>query len=409
MPSRRTVLAAGTAAGLAAVAGCLSSGHSFDSFETDPDTWRLSRYDLENTGHNADATVPDDPEKRWRFEPESPVRSIDGLAVGEDVVVAGSERKASDSLVALERETGDVRWKVDDRDADVAAVALGDETVYTTSDGQYVAAYDLETGERRWAIDEERHARTYGAPLLFDGDTLYRGDGNGLTAYDAESGDERWRVSERGAVAIDGDRLFQGGITVTAYESPSAPVRLGTDSELETLWESSGSGNGEPPVVWSDRVLSGVEPRPFDEGERLQAYDADSGDLEWTHEYPDTHVTSPVIVDDRAIFHVGRGDWDDVPDGPNELLAVDAEGKIDWEFETEWGVTVVLAAAGDTLFVGGEPDAPGLAAIDPATGDVRWEREPRGDSVRVAEVTSLAAVDGLLVAGTEHGHVVAYG
>lgn len=31
--------------------------HSFGSLETGPDTWRHSRYNLQSTGYNADATV----------------------------------------------------------------------------------------------------------------------------------------------------------------------------------------------------------------------------------------------------------------------------------------------------------------------------------------------------------------
>ncbi|WP_436346165.1 outer membrane protein assembly factor BamB family protein [Natronorubrum sp. FCH18a] len=409
MYSRRSVLAAGAATGLAAVAGCLSSGHSFGTLETDPDTWRLSGYDLRNTASNADATVPDDPEERWRFEPESPVRSVNGLAVGEDVVVAGSERDANTSLVVLERETGDVLWETEDENADVSEIALGGETVYAASADRYVAAYDLETGERRWDDGEESSSRSHvprRRTLLFDGETLYRGTESALTAYDGESGDERWRLSGYGASAIDGDRLFRGSATITAYESPTSSLGLG-DDELEPVWEASGSGTRQLPVVWDGRVLSGAE-YWFEGSERLQAYDADGGDLEWTHEFPETYVTSPVIVDDRAIFHVGRGGWNDTPDGPGTLLAVDADGEVDWEIETEW-VVPVLAAAGGTLFAGGEPDAPALAAIDPETGETHWERGVRGDTVRLAGATSLAAVDGLLVVGTEHGHVVTYG
>ncbi|OIB55642.1 hypothetical protein [Natrialba sp. SSL1] len=69
-----------------------------------------------------------------------------------------------------------------------------------------------------------------------------------------------------------------------------------------------------------------------------------SGALEWEREHQDTHIVPPVIVSDRAVFHAGRGDWNDTDDS-SKLVAVGSEG----------------------------------------------------------------AVDGLLVVGTEHGQVVAYG
>ncbi|MFU8868746.1 PQQ-binding-like beta-propeller repeat protein [Natronococcus sp.] len=399
MPSRRAVLATGAATGLAAVAGCLSSGHSFGTLETDSDTWRLSRYDPQNTGHNADATVPDDLEERWRVEIDSPGRDVGGLAVGEDLVVAGSGEETSRSLVALERDDGSVRWE--DEDADVAALALGDETVYTTAEGRDVTAYDLETGERSWST-------LYGTWFLFDGGALYRGDDAGVTAYDADSGDERWRISGYGASAIEDGRLLRGNSGLTAYESATESVRF-DDGEPEPRWEASGRGHGTVPVVWDERVLTGAHPHPFDnEGQRLQAHRLEDGELEWEREFSNARVTSPVIVDDRALFHVGRGDRDDASDGTNTLLAVDREGTVDWELETEWE-RLALAAAGETLLVGGDTDDDALVAIDPTSGERRWERDLQGDSVQVAGAAMLAPVDGELFVGTGHSHVVAYG
>ncbi|MDG5758530.1 PQQ-binding-like beta-propeller repeat protein [Natronococcus sp. A-GB1] len=406
MPSRRAVLATGASAGLAAVAGCLSSGHSFGTLETDPDSWRLSRFDLQNTGHNADATVPDDPEERWRVELESPGRDVAGLVVGEDVVVVGSEEEADRSLVALERDDGDVRWE--DEDADVAAIALGDETVYATAEDGDVAAYDLGTGERDWEIAGESGSTSHGVWLRFDGETLYRGDDGRLTAYDTDSGDERWHRSGYGASAIDGDRLLRGNTGLTAYGSPTESVRF-DDGGPEPRWEASERGHGTFPVVWEDRILVGARYWPLDDDSaRLQAHRLDDGELEWELEFPGAYVTSPVIVGERAIFHVGRGGWDDDPDGPSMLMAVDREGTIDWELETEWE-RPTLAAVGEMVLVGGDADDTDLVAIDPTDGERRWERGLQGDSVQVASVSALAPVDGELFVGTGHSHVVAYG
>ncbi|MDG5819635.1 PQQ-binding-like beta-propeller repeat protein [Natronococcus sp. A-GB7] len=405
MLSRRAVLATGASAGLAAVAGCLST-HSFADLETDSDSWRLSRYDPQNTGHNADATVPNEPEERWRVELDSPGRDVDGLVVGEDVVVAGSEAETSRSLVALERDDGGVRWE--DEDADVAALALGDETVYTTADDGHVAAYDRETGERTWETAGASGSTIHGVWLLFDGETLYRGDESRLTAYDAEDGDERWHLSGYGASAIEDGRLLRGNAGLTAYESPTESVRF-DDREPEPRWEASGGGYGTFPVVWEDRVLTGARFWSFDDDfARLQAHRIDDGELEWEREFSDARVTSPVIVDDRAIFHVGRGDRDDAPAEPSTLAAVDREGTIHWELETEWE-RPTLAAAGETLLVGGDADDADLVAIDPTGGERRWERDLQGDSVQVASAAALAPVDGELFVGTGHSHVVAYG
>ncbi|ELY58890.1 pyrrolo-quinoline quinone [Natronococcus amylolyticus DSM 10524] len=400
------MLATGASAGLAAVAGCLSSGHSFSTLETDPDSWRLSRYDLQNTGHNADATVPDEPVERWRVELDSPGRDVGGLAVSEDVVVAGSEAETSQSLVALERDDGSGRWE--DEDADVAAIALGDDTVYTTAEDGDVAAYDIETGERDWETAGESGSTSHGVWLHLDGETLYRGDDGRLTAYDADSGEERWRLSGYGASAIDGDRLLRGNAGLTAYESPTESVRF-DDGEPEPRWEASGEGHGTFPVVWEDRVFVGARYWSLDDDSaRLQAHRLDDGELEWEREFPGAYVTSPVIVGNRAIFHVGRGGWDDNTDEPSVLMAVDREGTIGWELETEWE-RPILAAAGETLLVGGDADDTGLVAIDPTDGERRWERGLQGDSVQVASASALAPVDGELFVGTGHSHVVAYG
>jgi outer membrane protein assembly factor BamB len=189
-----------------------------------------------------------------------------------------------------------------------------------------------------------------------------------LTAYDAEDGDERWRLSGYGASAIDGDRLLRGNAGLTAYEYPTESVRFG-DSEPEPRWEASGGGYGTFPVVWEDRVLVGARYWSLDdESARLQAHRLDDGELEWEHEFSNARVISPVIVDDRAIFHVGRGDRYDASDGTSMLIAVDREGTIDWELETEWE-RPNLAAAGETLLVGGDADDVALVAIDPTGGE----------------------------------------
>ncbi|ADD05639.1 PQQ repeat protein [Natrialba magadii ATCC 43099] len=406
MPSRRSVLGAGATAGFATVAGCLGSNHSFGALETDANSWRQSRYDLHNTAANIDATVPDDPDERWRFEPKSPVRAVNGLVVGEDVVLAGSERAASTSLVALDRDTGERLWAADDEAASVDSLALGDERVYTASTERAVTAYDRETGEQQWVDDGQSSARTVGATVLFDGDIVYRGDYHRLTAYDATSGDELWELSGYGGCAIADGQLFRGSGRLAAYHPADSWFSLGSENPPENQWEVRGNGTGHPPVVWNDLVLSSTRDGPLSDSERLQAYAAADGALEWELEYQDAHIIPPAIVGERAVFHAGRGDWSD-SDEPSKLVAIDSEGAIDWEIETAWEMPT-LVAAGETVFVGGENDAPALAAIDPETGETRWEREVRGEGVRLAGTASLAAVDGLLVVGTEHGQVVAY-
>jgi len=217
-------------------------------------------------GHTFVVSLRPDGTEQWRTR-RLGVRE-ETAALMRDLVVV----PADDGLVALERETGRVRWAVrlghssaEDPDPDDAASTpvVAGRTVFTCLSGGALVAVDSATGALRWRVPLA--GRTDGAPAT-DGDAVLatwdaeQGDSAGIVAFDVATGERRWSAPlTAGAVsgpAIAG-RTGHGAVAVAVDRDIAAKAfDLATGRRV---WQARLGGAGSPEVqplaVGADRVL----------------------------------------------------------------------------------------------------------------------------------------------------------
>jgi len=157
------------------------------------------------------------------------------------------------------------------------------------------------------------------------------------------------------------------------------PVQWNVESGDGILWKAEIIVPGfNSPIVWGKRIfMTGAD----EEGQEVYCFDADSGEMVWTHtvessvELPnvsvDTGYAAPTMATDGervfAIFATG------------ELVAFDMEGHPVWQKnigrpENPYGMGSSLISDGRLLFVQYDhADLQKVMAFNSASGDLAWE------------------------------------
>lgn len=120
---------------------------------------------------------------------------------GEVVVFPGCDATSESGcgLVAVDRATGDTRWRFDTDLADRSAV---DDTGAYTLSGRDLVALESGTGEVRWRVPLDAPAPTF--HLAVDGERVYAALADGtVVAFDVGTGAESWRSALPGAISAD--------------------------------------------------------------------------------------------------------------------------------------------------------------------------------------------------------------
>lgn len=154
-------------------------------------------------------------------------------------------------LIALERKTGETRWKID-RKSELAGYAtpcirrVGDRAeVIFTSTAHGITAVDLQSGEISWEIDGLWDDRTVSSPQLY-GDLVFGSFGQGLAGQRFVAVRPEAPGSKQGELVYD--------VTRSVPLVPSFVVK----DDLLFLWTDSGvvtcldAATGE--VHWRERV-----------------------------------------------------------------------------------------------------------------------------------------------------------
>lgn len=316
--SRRSVLAIGTAAatgGLLASVGTTGADDGCcQSVATGSDGWSSYRGNTSNTAFVETDAFPELDDVAWEYEETGSVAAVDG----------GVFLRTDDGDVhALNAETGDLEWKLEDLDA-VGTPAVEGETVYVS--GERLTAIDGGTGDVLWemAFDEDDGA----SPTVADG-TVYVAAGGSLYAVDAEDGSLAWNH----------DRI-----------------------ELEVYDEETGEGETaerpfatQPVTVDDDTVYAPVSPSGF------VALDAATGDTLWTADL--IRGGDLVIPTDDGVYvsgfegghrqsesHLAEYDGEPEPIGPTRLQKyVPRFGTSSEAFATSGEVRLITAAEGRRL------------------------------------------------------------
>ncbi|WP_330291421.1 protein kinase domain-containing protein [Streptomyces sp. NBC_00576] len=114
------------------------------------------------------------------------------------VVLDGTVFAADNELIAVDLETGALRWRVREDKGGFASVAVADGTVYcTTSNPHGVEAFDAATGSRRWFCETPR--LDLENPLVAGADAVFvtaEANKDGFYAIDARQGELLWNFTD---------------------------------------------------------------------------------------------------------------------------------------------------------------------------------------------------------------------
>ena len=282
--------------------------------------WEHRRVFVGSSDHGLYALRAEDANTIWRFETMAAVQCEPTYDPEEDVVYFGSNdgalykvrahdgqliwrfasnaeilrrpvirddrvyfTNANDTLIAVDRKTGELRWHQHRTPAfgiEVAGYAgatLGEDLIYTSFSDGVVMAYSLEDGSERWPSvdlaaeaeqaegDIPQYLDADATPILDtidSGDVIFVGSyAAGVFALDAETGRRAW-VNDR----------VRGVNELTLWKQPAHKPRDGEGPEVpekKVLLASSG-----PTGLW--------------------ALDPDDGHTLWRRDLPEGGITKPV-------------------------------------------------------------------------------------------------------------------
>ncbi|MEN8233633.1 MAG: PQQ-binding-like beta-propeller repeat protein [Actinomycetota bacterium] len=285
-------------------------------------------------------------------------------------------------------------------------IAVGD-VVVVAPDGEPIVALDMDTGAVRWTFDSPD--RIWHRTLATDGDRLFFGlDGGRLAAIDVTSGAPIWEQ----ALGIDTQHapyVGEGILYVpTAFVGPglepnpdgNAKVFALDAADGEIIWEAEtgnyilqtpSQSNG---VVFVAGVFS--DPVPIEEGghTRILALSPDDGSMLWAYESEDGFAKG-LYATDEVLSFIGYQDFaNGIDTSSGELL---------WRRHTDNWVPD-LAGSGDAVYFGSANTV--VHAVSMPDGEAIWEYDiPEGTFNYV--LGAPVPADGVLYFVTQQGDVMA--
>ncbi|MFZ5891253.1 MAG: PQQ-binding-like beta-propeller repeat protein [Myxococcota bacterium] len=306
---------------------------------------------------------------RWRFMTNAEVSRKPVLAGGTLYVT-----NANDTLLALNPETGELRWyqhrapATGMEVAGYAGVAVYREKVYTGFSDGTVLAFDAKTGAERWQpVDLSAEAeQTLGSvPEQLDVDTTPVPDqieagavvyvanyAGGVFALDAETGAQVW--SNPGVVGVSDLTLWtQPAHTPTPVRGAGGGVRDASASDgspLKLLIASSGTGG-----------LIGLDP--------------ETGKERWRRRLPRGGASAPVPVLGALMISASQlGIFLVSPLGGELIDGIHVAGGVSMAPVAHGSRAFVLTNGG--RFVGMHLTGPFSPAAQPTLGEAAFFREP---------------------------------
>jgi outer membrane protein assembly factor BamB len=250
----------------------------------------------------------------------------------------------------IDTETGAVSWtkQLSENDTWLSPPVISGEIVYASEQPGQLDAFHVETGERIWQIQFDGD-QMWAVPETVDG-TLYVGADNCLHALDAATGEPVWRFETAGYPL---PAMSEMGEYMPSRPHSNGAIFLGTPSgtvhaiDLETgtqRWQFSdfeleGGDHLYAPTASETTVI--VVTRDAE----VYGLDVEDGSVEWTRSLDlrgvGTMISPPVASGDTAYI------------GGYLLLALDlTSGAVRWRYGGGDGHHRVIAAAGDTLYLG---------------------------------------------------------
>ena len=369
--------------------------------------------------------------------------------VSEDTIFIGD---GGVGIVALDRETGCVRWVndvVEDASTALSPGRIGDRTVLVGAGRMSgVFALDAASGETLWhrrVTDDNPVAMYSGSPLVFEDQVFVPISSmeiglsanpiygccvtsGGMAALDLATGETRWylRTIPEPAQVTGSHWLF-----VDEHGPSGAPVWQAPtlDAQRRQLYFGTGQNYSHPTTATSDAIF---------------AVDIDSGDTRWVSQFtendafnmacgvrgvncpdpmgPDVDFGAPPLLlrtaDGADVLLAGQKSGDiwaiDPATGATRwhrrIGRGGALGGIHWGMAADEGRGLLFVPISDVEALPGEGEAePGLFALDIATGERAWSA-PRIQLCEDGRCSSglsaaITAADGVVVTGGLDGRL----
>jgi outer membrane protein assembly factor BamB len=245
-------------------------------------------------------------------------------AVGNSVVYmplmskAGTDPgPATGAVVALDAETGNVRWRFSAGAVESSPLLLDGVLYFGTFDHR-LYALDATTGRKLWSLATGDAVK--GGPAYWHG-AVFTGSYDGkVYAVDARNGKQRWSSGSRGGLRGSGNfyatpavaygRVFVGNTDGAVYAYGAESGRL--------LWSKRTGG-----YVYSSAAVAERTVYVGSYDDHLYALDAATGDVKWSFDAKAPVSGAPTVMAGIVYFSSFGGD----------TFGLDAEtGKLVWRF-----------------------------------------------------------------------------
>jgi len=331
---------------------------------------------------------------------------------GDMIYVGTSDGK----FHAVRAADGGEAWTWSGANAIDGGALVGGDAVYFMDGRMNLIALNRADGSLRWrtalhdeaiagkpAPDNPTFNHRAATPLLLDG-VLYAGSSDrGLYALDAATGAKLWRHDAKApvfsGVAVHGtDTLMFGTMD-------GSVVLLDRRTRTETLRVKTGAGVVTTPVVAGGKLIAGS--RDY----QLYGFNLADGSLAWKFSYWFSWIESTPVLRD-GLLYVGASDY-------RRVTALDpATGQARWQAEVHgmnWGSPLMTA---DRVFTGtAAQNIPGTAivhtggimALDRRTGAVLWQllAAPAAENGFGGYAGSLALAGDKVIAAGFDGNLIA--
>lgn len=305
---------------------------------------------------------------------------------------------AEDGLVALEKSTGKVAWRVPLSGGNANHESIVQDGAVFAPTFQSLFRIDAETGEREWKQHVGTGQNT--APVSSDthlfianGTDLRNETPGQLVAIDVASGNQTWTHEINGDIkakpALDTNELFCGSTNGTLYTVDAAAGEVVWEKELNNPINTT-------PLVDGSRVYV------HDEMGKFYVLDRASGSVETTQQLsPAWNGFEPTLANGTVVTA-----------GRNGLYGLNQSGEMEWTTETA-APAMSLYAVGNHVFYGDTKSR--VCHVEASSGD--WEELTKFNRHYSAESNTLhqgirgqPAVDAEnLYAAIKGGQIVAIG
>lgn len=242
------------------------------------------------------------PTVAWSRDDLATDRIVAGALQADGLVFVGT---SDNQLLALDAQSGELKWEFETRHSVWAEPVLGDGVVYVASLDNFVYALDVETGEPLWQT--ELGGSIASRPVLEDGVLYVPSFDRAVHALDASTGEQLWQADADnwvwGAPALNEGTVYFADLDGHVYAADR--------SSGEILWQEQVAGASQSAPLYVDgRLFVAAGDAAGDDEERagrLVAFDAESGEQLWQQQAPAPAFTGPVNVGDSVVIATVEG------------------------------------------------------------------------------------------------------